>query len=166
MTLHSLIRLGVSLVLPLAILYFLSVSRERDPEGFLSAYRFGLKIALFCVLLALIPQIRSYADLVIPTARDSRSISAPQEKPTQEKPAQGKLSAANLELQFARASRLAPNADLRCKPADRGWDYTCSYLPTPLQSTTRLEFGISVDEKTWVRVSPVVPAGTTIPPPR
>ena len=156
MDLISLIRLGFSLALPFAILYFLSVSQARDPERFHSAYRLALKIVLLCVLLALIPQVRSYGDLVIATARDSRGLSARQRK----------LSVADLELLFARANRLAPNADLRCKPADRDWDYACSYLPTPLQSTTRLEFGISVNEKVWVDASRMVPAGTTIPPPR
>jgi hypothetical protein len=55
---------------------------------------------------------------------------------------------------------------LRCTPAARDWDYVCSYMPTPLQSATRLEFGVTVDEKQWVKTSPIVPAGTVIPPPR
>ena len=152
----SFIRLAFSLALPFAILYFLSVRQERAPEGLHSAYRLALKIVLACVLLALIPQVRSYADLVIQSSRNSRSLAT----------RQGKLSAADLESSFARANRFAPNADLRCKPVDRDWDYVCGYMPTPLQSHTRLEFGVSVDEKGWVDVSRIVPAGTIIPPTR
>ena len=140
----------------LAIFYFLSVNRQRDPAQFHSAHRLALKIVLALVLLALIPQVRAYADLVIRTTRDSRSLAARQRK----------LSAADLESSFAHANRLPPNAELRCKPADRDWDYVCSYMPTPSQSKTRLEFGATVDEKRWVDASPVVPAGTMIPPPR
>ena len=47
----SFIRLAFSLALPFAILYFLSVRQERDPEGLHSAYRLALKIVLACVLM-------------------------------------------------------------------------------------------------------------------
>jgi len=143
-------------VLPFAIFYFLFGRQERDPEQFRSAYRLALTIVLVCVLLALIPQVRSFAGLVIQPSRHSRSVAARQHK----------MSAADFESSFARANRLAPNADLRCKPADRDWDYVCGYMPTPLQSKTRLEFGVTVDGKRWVDVSSIVPAGTIIPPRR
>jgi len=150
------IPLAFALVLAIVIGYVVSGNQERDPEQFHSAYRLALKIVFAYVLLMLIPQVRAYADLVIRTARDSRSLSARQRK----------LSAADLESSFAQANRLPPNADLRCKPVDHDWDYVCGYMPTPLQSKTRLEFGVSVDEKRWVDVSRMVPAGTIIPPPR
>jgi len=149
------IHLALSLALLIALVYVLYVYQQRDHERFYSAYRLALKIVLVCLLLALIPQVRAYADLVIRTARGSRSIAA-----------QRKMSAADLESSFAPANRLAPTADLRCKPAARDWDYVCSYMPTPLQATTRLEFGVTVDEKRWIDASSMVPAGTTIPPPR
>ena len=150
------IHLALSLALPIALVYVLYVYQQRDHERFYSAYRLALKIVLVCLLLALIPQVGAYADLVLRIARGSRSIAARQRK----------MSAADLESSLARATRLAPTADLRCKPADRDWDYVCSYMPTPLQAKTRLEFGVTVDEKRWIDASSMVPAGTTVPPPR
>jgi hypothetical protein len=79
---------------------------------------------------------------------------------------QRKLSPAALESLLIRAKQFAPNSGLRCNPAARDWDYVCSYMPTPLQSKTRLEFGVTVDEKRWLNVSRVVPAGSILPPPR
>jgi hypothetical protein len=111
---------------------------------------------LVYLLWALIPQVRVYADLVIRTTRGSRATMAQQRK----------LSQADLEAALIRVKRVAPNAGLRCTRADRDWDYVCSYMPTPVQSKTRVEFGVIVDEKRWVNVSRIVPAGTMLPPPR
>jgi hypothetical protein len=110
---------------------------------------------LVYVLLALMPEIRAYADLVIPTSRNSRTAATQQRK----------LSSADLESALIRAKPFAPNSGLRCNAPVRDWDYVCSYMPTPLQSTTRVEFGVTVDEKRWLGVSRIVPAGSVLPPP-
>jgi len=39
-------------------------------------------------------------------------------------------------------------------------------MPTPAQSTTRLQFGVDGDAKRWVKVSGIVPMGTALPPPQ
>jgi hypothetical protein len=140
----------------IGILYAVSVYRNRNPERFSSAYRVALTIVLVYLLWALIPNVRAYADLVIRPTRGSRATMAKQRK----------LSQADLEAALIRVQQVAPNAGLRCTRADRDWDYVCSYMPTPLQSKTRLEFGVIVDEKRWVNVSRIVPAGTMLPPPR
>jgi hypothetical protein len=88
---------ALSLALPIALVYVLYVYQRRDGERFYSAYRLALKFVLVCLLLALIPQVRAYADLVIRTARGSRSLAARQRK----------MRAADLESSFARANRSA-----------------------------------------------------------
>jgi hypothetical protein len=143
----------LGLALPIAVFYYLSTARSRDPEQFYSAYRFVLTIALIGVVLLLIPEIRRYADLVITTTRHSAITATPQRK----------LSAADLQVAFINAHQFAPNSGLQCRPAVRDWDYVCSYLPTPVQSTTRLEFGVTVDSKRWLSVSAKVPAGCVLP---
>ena len=115
-----------------------------------------LGIALVYVLCALVPNVLSYTELVVETARSSRKAAAAQHQ---------KLSAANLESALVQVKQFGPNSQLHCKPADGGWDYVCSYMPTPLQSQTRLQFGITVDAKRWLKVSRVVPMGTVVPPP-
>ena len=126
-----------------------------DAGRFNSAYRFGLGIALVCVLCALVPNVLSYIQLVVDTTRDSRKAAAQHQK----------LSAANLESAMVQLKQFGPNSQLHCEPAGGGWDYVCSYMPTPLQSQTRLQFGIAVDATRWVKVSRVVPMGTVVPPP-
>ena len=77
-----------------------------------------------------------------------------------------KLSAAGLEIVLQREPQFRPGSQLHCKAATRGWDYTCSYMPTPLLSKTRLQFGARVDATRWIELSRVVPAGTIIPRPQ
>lgn len=79
---------------------------------------------------------------------------------------QKKLSAGKL-VQLLEAQNAVPSdSGLRCKPADRGWDYVCNYMPTPAQSRTRVRFGIAVDSERWLHVSPIVPMETDVPPPQ
>ena len=125
-----------------------------DVERFPSPYRVGLGIALVGILWLLVPEVRGYTSLVVSTARQSRTAAA----------AQRKLSAANLESALQREPAFGPNSQIQCGPAARDWDYVCNYLPTPLQSRTRLQFGVSVDAVRWVKVSRVVPMGTLLPP--
>ncbi len=119
-----------------------------------SAYRAVLTIALIYVLWMLVPQIGAYAGLVIHTTQESRKTIAQNRK----------LSAADLQTELIHTGRIAPTAGLRCTRAARNWDYVCSYMLTPLQSTTRLEFGVMVDEKRSLKISGPVPEGTTLPP--
>lgn len=125
-----------------------------DVERFPSPYRVGLGIALVGILWLLVPEVRGYTSLVVSTARQSRTAAA----------AQRKLSVANLESALQREPAFGPNSQIQCEPATRDWDYVCNYLPTPLQSRTRLQFGVSVDAVRWVKVSRVVPMGTLLPP--
>ena len=81
--------------------------------------------------------------------------------------AQGpKLSANGLEIALQREPQFRPESQLHCKKATPGWDYTCSYMPTPLLSATRVQFGVKVDATRWIELSRVVPAGTIIPRPQ
>ena len=121
-----------------------------------SAYRAVLTIALLYVVWMLVPQIGAYANLVIHTTQESHKTVAQLRK----------LSAADLQTELIRAGRIAPNAGLRCTRAARDWDYVCSYMLTPLQSTTRLEFGVMVDDKHSLKMSGPIPEGTTLPPPQ
>jgi hypothetical protein len=131
-----------------------------DPERFNSAYRLALGIALiYFVWTMLVPRALIYADLVVSTARRSQTVNAAQAH---------KLSAPNLESALREAKQFGPNSQLHCdyEPAAPDWDYVCSYMPTPLQSTTRLQFGANVDATRWVKVSRVVPMGTILPRPQ
>ena len=151
----DLIRIAYGLAVPIAIYYFLTTYQQRDPERFNSAYRVALTIGLLFALWTLIPHLRAYADLVTQSARDSRKITAQLHK----------LSAADLQVEYLRARIVSPNAGLQCTRAERDWDYVCSYMPTPFQSKTRLEFGVTVDETRVLKTSRAVPAGTVLPPP-
>lgn len=122
-------------------------------KDFNSAYRIAMVIVLIYVLWALVPHLRAYSALVMRTGQESRATTA------------RKMSAADLEAHLIDARIVSQNAGLRCTRAPRDWDYVCSYMPTPLQSQTRVEFGLIVDEKRWLNTSRTVPAGTTLPPP-
>ena len=128
---------------------------EMKAERFHSAYRLGLGITLVYVLWLLVPAVRGYTSLVVSTTRQSRMVAAAQRP---------KLTAANLESALRREPAFGPKSLIHCEPAARDWDYVCNYLPTPLQSPTRLQFGVSVDAVRWVKVSRVVPMGTILPP--
>jgi hypothetical protein len=110
-----------------------------------------LVVALIYVLLMIVPHFTNYVKLVASGAQRSKQ-------------SQKKLSGPNLEALLQKANRLGPDAQLRCEPA-RDWDYVCSYLPTALPAPKPLHFGVNVDLKRWVKVSPVVPVGTPVPPP-
>ena len=124
-----------------------------DVLRFNSAYRLGLALALGYALWTLGPNVMSYADLVR-GAQPSKAAKAP------------KLSADRLESMLIEAKQFAPDSQLDCEPADKHWDYVCTYLPTPRHSRDRLQFGISVDAARWVEVSRIVPMGTIIPAPQ
>lgn len=146
----------IGLAVNIAIFYFLTTYRRRDPERFRSAYRAVLTIVLLFVLLMLIPHVRAYADMLMQQTRESRRITAQLRK----------LSAADLQSEYLRARIVSPNAGLRCTRAEHDWDYVCSYMPTPLQSKTRLEFGVIVDETRVLQTSRPVPEGTGLPSPK
>jgi hypothetical protein len=152
---NYLIHLALGYGVPIALIYLLSRRRQGN-EWFQRGSRLLLTIMMVGVIVLLIPEIQGYVDLVRRTTQSSRAMSA----------APAKMSAAELASTFARAQRIPPNADFRCRPADRDWDYVCSYMPTPSQSKTRVELGFAVDSKRWIKASGIVPEGTTIPPPR
>jgi hypothetical protein len=151
----NVIHTAIGLAVPIAIIYFVTTYRQRDSEGFISAYRVALGIVLLFVMWMLVPQVRGYADLVMRTTRESQKITAQLHK----------LRAADLQKAYLQANIVSPRAELQCTRAERDWDYVCSYMPTPLQSTTRLQFGVIVDETRVLKTSPSVREGTPLPPP-
>jgi hypothetical protein len=151
----NLINTLIGLAVPIAIIYFLTTYKQRDPEGFNGAYRAALTIALLFVLWMMIPHVRAYTNLVTQSTEKSGKITAQLRK----------LSAADLQAKLIGAKLFAPEAGLRCRRAERDYDHVCSYMPTPKQSTTRLEFGVIVDEKRWLSTSARVPEGAILPPP-
>jgi hypothetical protein len=124
-----------------------------DVLRFNSAYRMGLALALVYALWTLGPHVMSYADLV---------RGGPPSKAAKGR----KVSADKLESMLIEAKQFAPDSQLDCQPADKHWDYVCTYLPTPRHSRDRLQFGISVDAARWIEVSRIVPMGTIIPAPQ
>jgi len=88
------------------------------------------------------------------------------QSPTAGAAQQSKLSATGVEIALRREPQFRPESQLRCRAASRGWDYICSYMPTPLLSPTRLQFGVRVDAMRWVELSRVVPAGAIVPRPQ
>ena len=144
------------LAVNIVVVYFLTTYRRRNPDRFNSAYRAILTIVLLFVLWTLIPHVRAYADMLMQQARTSRKIAAQLHK----------LHAADLEAEYVRARIVSPNAGLRCTPAEHDWDYVCTYMPTPRQSKTRLQFGVIVDETRVLQTSRRVPEGTVLPPPQ
>lgn len=151
----NVIHIAIGLAVPIAIIYFLSTYRQSNPAGFNSAYRTGLTLVLLLVLWMLIPHVRAYVDLVMQNTRESRKITAQLHK----------LSATDLQTAYLQARIVSPRAGLRCTRAERDWDYVCSYMPTPLQSQTRVEFGVIVDDARVLKTSRAVPEGTILPPP-
>jgi hypothetical protein len=130
-----------------------------DPNRFNSAYCLGLRIVLiYVVLTMLVPRALEFANLVVSNARRSQTVNAQSHK----------LSSADLEAALRGAKQFGPNSQLDCnhEPAAPDWDYVCSYMPTPLQSPTRLQFGVNVDATRWVKVSRVMPMGTILPRPQ
>ena len=144
------------LAVNLVIVYFLTIYRRRNPERFNSAYRAIVTIVLLYVCWTLIPHVQAFADLLTQQTRESRRITAQLRK----------LHAADLQAEYLRARIVSPNAGLRCTPAEHDWDYVCSYMPTPLQSKARLEFGVIVDETHVLQTSRRVPEGTPLPSPQ
>ncbi len=130
---------------------------QMDAVRFNSAYRTALGIVLVYVLFMLVPNVVQYTQLVAGGVHEQKE---------REARARRKLSATDLAALLAQANRLGADAQLRCEPAARDWDYVCSYLPTELKSPTRLHFGVTVDLKRWTSVSSIVPVGTPIPPPK
>jgi hypothetical protein len=106
------------------------------------AYGLGLALALVYVIWLLIPWVMNYSAQ------------------------RHKLSTVDLVSQLKQHKQFAGRSQLHCERAVRDWDYVCSYMPTPLQSKTRLQFGIAVDSTRWVQVSRAVPMGTIIPSPQ
>lgn len=139
-----------------------TLRRDGELGTFSSLYQLAARIILVGLLLVLspvfIPYIPAYVHLVMQNARQSRAAVAP--KPPQ------KLGAGALESNFVRINHLPPNAGFHCTPAVRDWDYVCTYAPSPSKSLARLEFGVIVDDKRVLKVSPMLSAGKPLPSPQ
>ena len=144
-----------------------------------SAYRIGLGIALvYFVVVYLVPSALNLSNMLMQTSQNSHrflqesrrfiaqqpNLSGAVQNEHKLRATEHKLSAVDLESMMRRQPQFAGPAQLHCTPAVRDWDYVCSYLPIPLQSKTRMQFGIAVDSTQWVGFSYVVPMGTAIPP--
>jgi hypothetical protein len=134
-----------------------------------SAYRLGIAIALVYALWKFAPTfwpgVIAYKNVVVDNARASRAAAdAGKSRVATDVP--GKLSAANLESMLRESKQFPPDAEPRCQPAARDWDYVCSYMPEPRRSSARLQFGVQVDAARWLKVSSIVPTGVAVPAPR
>ena len=136
-----------------------------EPERLTSAYRLGLAITLIYVLWLILPQAIGFTRFVVSSAPRSEAPTAAPRSQTPNAPG-NKLSATGLESALLQSKRFGPAPQLHCESGAQAWDYLCSYLPAPKQSTTRLQFGVNVDAKRWVKVSGIVPVGTAPPPPQ
>jgi hypothetical protein len=145
--------------------FSLHCERRMDAERFTSAYRLALGITLIYVLFwMLVPEALKFSRLVSTAPRSQRETAT---RPPQTVNAPGpKLSAASLESALLQTTKLGKDPQVRCEPAGQLWDYVCTYLPSPRQSTTRLQFGVNVDATRWVKVSGMVAMGDALPPPQ
>jgi hypothetical protein len=136
-------------------------------ERFNSAYRLALGIVLVYVLWMIVPHAIAYAKLIGGGARRSQNRAAvqPQNQNVAQRQNQ-KLSAPQLVALLVQTNQVAPNAELQCKAARRDWDYVCTYMPKPLESPTRLQFGLNVDATRWTKVSRHMPMGAAVLPPQ
>lgn len=75
-----------------------------------------------------------------------------------------KISAQEVESQLIQWSGYFADAELRCEPKTAGWNFICSYTPTDQPYFQRLHFGVNVDSKGMLHISPTVPFGVPIPP--
>jgi hypothetical protein len=129
-------------------------------ERYHSAYQLAFLIALLYAFWKIgpivAPHVQTYFQVVTANARRSHTPVAVPEL---------KLSAVQTETTLLQTNHFSPKSQLHCQPADRNWDYVCSYLPTPTQSQTKLQFGVAVNATRWVKVSRVVPIGTVVPRP-
>ena len=148
----------IGLAVTMAIFYFVTSYRQRDPDGFISAYRVGVTIALVGVLLLLVPQVRAYTNLLTRATKESRRMAAPPQRPPPHK-----LTSTDVETGYLNARMVSPQSALRCTAAVRDWDYVCSYMPP--KSKTRVAFGVLVDETRVLQTSPAVSDGTNLPAP-
>jgi hypothetical protein len=124
---------------------------ERVHSAYRLAFILALVYALWLIWPTVGPHVRAYFEVVATNAR----------RPDTPATEAGKLSAAKVE------AILAPNfanAQLRCRPAERNWDYVCTYL-TP-QLRTKMQFGVTVDAATLLQISRAVPEGTSLPSPK
>lgn len=136
-------------------------------ERFNSAYRLALGITLIYVLWMIVPHAIAYAKLIGGGARRSPNRGAVQRQNQNAVPRQNqKLSAPQLVALLVQTNQVAPNAELQCKAARRDWDYVCTYMPNPLESPTRLQFGLNVDATRWTTVSRHMSIGATVLPPQ
>ena len=132
-----------------------------------SGYRLFLGVFLVYVLWTLVPHAIAYGKLVAGGARRSQHARTVQRQdPSAVQRQQQKLSAPQLVALLVQHSQIAPNAELQCSPARKDWDYVCSYMPKPLESPRRLQFGLNVDATRWTKVSRHMPMGAAVLPPQ
>jgi len=77
-----------------------------------------------------------------------------------------KLRAPILEAMLLQSGHFPPDSQPQCQPANREWDYVCSYMPKARQSSARLQFGVDVDSQRWTKVASIVAEGTPVPAPQ
>jgi hypothetical protein len=137
-----------------------------NAQRFNSAYRLALGIVLVYVLWMIVPHAVAYAKLVGGGARRSQNARVQRQNPSAVQRQNQKLTAPQLVALLVQTNQVAPNAELQCTAARRDWDYVCSYMPKPLASPRRLQFGLNVDATRWTKVSRHMPMGAAVLPPQ
>ena len=122
-----------------------------------SIYRFALICVLAYVVLGIVTNGMGLTNIILQGVHTSQASAAARHN---------KLSASALESALREGAAFKPNSNLQCHAVTQDWDYVCSYMPTPGQSPTRLQFGVIADATWWREVSRQVPMGADIPPPR
>ena len=120
-----------------------------------------LGAVLVWVLLGLAWNLVGFTNFVVQTTHDGRAIIAAHNRT----PSIPELEA-RLRVQNVFGYTANPMAKLRCEKTPMPWDFTCSFEPTPLTSTTRVKFGIRVDNNgTIFEYSRLAPADAALPAP-
>jgi len=129
-----------------------------------TVYRALIGGALVYVLWMLVPEAQKFAGLItiVPRSETANAASVPR---TPSAARRDKLNATDLESSLLASKQFTAASQVHCEPARQVWDYVCSFMGAPRESTTRLQFGVSVDATRWVKVSGIVPMGAKLPPP-
>jgi hypothetical protein len=164
-----------------------ALEESMDAQAYVTIKRVILLLVFAYVAWPFLPNIIAYAGVVREISRQQppSSVAAPMVVPSvpslrdvattgrraredaaRKQASLGKINARQLESQLVEKNIVSRAAHIHCNPSMSTWDYVCSYLPTPRATSTRVQFGVQVDKKRWVEMSPIVPEGTTLAPPK
>ena len=125
-------------------------------------FKIVLGCALMYVLWGLVPNLIQYTSLLSQTTRASHAIIAAEQNPVGASDLRDQLVTVNAFGLVARTG-----ADLRCATSAGQWHFTCTFMPTPRASITRVQFGVTLDGLSrFVEVSQLVPVDAPLPAPQ